>query len=54
MMTKKEEKEAFYKQLQSITNKIPKHHTMIFIGDFNAKVGNTNTHFERSMRTERQ
>ena len=30
----------------------PKHHITIIMGDFNAKVGNTNEHFERTMGKE--
>lgn len=45
----KEDKEEFYEQLQAVKEKIPKHHIIIIMGDFNAKVGSDNADFERTM-----
>ena len=43
------DKEEFYEQFQAIKEKIPKHHICFIMGDFNAKVGNDNSRFERTM-----
>ena len=44
-----EEKEAFYTQLQTTLDKIPRRDMLIVMGDLNAKVGNDNTGREREM-----
>ena len=47
-----EKKEEFYEQLQAELENVPNHDVKILIGDFNAKVGNNNTTFERTMGKE--
>lgn len=45
-----EDKEEFYQQLLAIKEKIPKHHVIIIMEDFNGKVGCENVDYERTMR----
>lgn len=44
-----EEKDAFYKILQSALESVPSHDLVIVMGDLNAKVGNSNEHYTRTM-----
>lgn len=44
-----EDKDLFYEQLQAEMEKIPKHDVRIVMGDLNAKVGDDNAGFERTM-----
>ena len=46
-----EDKDAFYEQLQATWNKAPKHDVKIVMGDFNAKVGESNQGHEEHMGT---
>ena len=47
-----EKKDSFYEQLQASLEEIPSHDLKIVMGDMNAKVGNDNTDYERSMGRE--
>ena len=47
--SKEEEKDIFYAQLQSVSNKIPNRNMLILIKDMNAKVGSDNTDREHEM-----
>nr|XP_014435365.2 craniofacial development protein 2-like [Pelodiscus sinensis] len=40
-------KDIFYEQLQAEVESTPHHDLTIIMGDLNAKVGNTNTHYDR-------
>ncbi|XP_025078691.1 craniofacial development protein 2-like [Pomacea canaliculata] len=44
-----EAKDTFYDQLQAEVSAAPNHDLLIVMGDMNAKVGNDNTHVERTM-----
>ncbi|XP_025080471.1 craniofacial development protein 2-like [Pomacea canaliculata] len=44
-----EVKDTFYDQLQAEVSAAPHHDLLIVMGDMNAKVGNDNTHVERTM-----
>ena len=46
------DKDAFYNQLEACIIEAPKHDVLLVMGDFNAKVGNDNTHFERFLGKE--
>ena len=46
-----EDKDAFYEQLQATWNKAPKHDVKIVMGDFNAKVDESNQGHEEHMGT---
>ena len=35
----KEEKDKFYEQLEILCEKVPKHETLVIVGDVNAKIG---------------
>ena len=47
-----ENKSLFYEQLQAEIENTPRHEIKIVMGDFNAKVGNDNTNYERAMGKE--
>ncbi len=47
-----EVKDAYYEALQTQIDKTPRHDVLLVIGDQNAKVGNDNSHHERSMGRE--
>lgn len=42
-------KEDWYEQLQVLVSKVPQHDMLLVTGDFNAKVGSSNSHFEKAM-----
>ena len=43
LKTQKEDKEAFYNQLQEAIHRVPAHDMLLVTGDLNARVGNDNT-----------
>src|SRR5579871_5514335 len=47
-----EDKEAFYRRLQEIVDKVPAHDVLCIMGDLNAKVGNNNRDREAIMGRE--
>ena len=44
-----EERDAFYDQLQAVTDKVPTHDLLIVLEDLNATPGNNNTGRDRVM-----
>ena len=44
-----DDKDDFYNQLQTETEKTPRHDLVIVMGDLNAKVGDNNLNYERVM-----
>ena len=49
----KEDKEAFYNQLQEVIHRVPVHDMLLVIGDLNARVSNDNTGRESNLGTHR-
>ena len=47
-MSEESEIEDFYSELSSLTRQIPKHNVTLIAGDFNAKLGNTDS-FKNSL-----
>ena len=50
--TQKEDvKDDWYKQLQSVTSKVPQHDLLVIMGDMNVKVGSDNANCEQAVGT---